>query len=100
MLKNLPSIAHSTHVTNEYYLSIDIGLSGCCSKIQAAKVPITILPISFSKTMEAPEGFNPLELGSFSFELGSAGPSRPPLPTTHDDEENILKSKLLDVQAD
>jgi hypothetical protein len=47
MLKSIQPACHSRHITNEYFIVIELGYDGCtcCSNLPDARTPFTIVPL-------------------------------------------------------
>ena len=63
MMENMQPRCRGTHITNEYYLTVRCGFSGCtcCSSLPVARVPITIVPIINPQVWgyQTPQDFQP-----------------------------------------
>lgn len=64
---------HSRHITNEYFICIELEYDGCtcCVNLPDARTPLTIVP-SINPAcygFQAPNGWNPNNLGSAKIDL-------------------------------
>lgn len=74
MIQGVQSATHSRHITNEYFLKIELGYDGCtcCSNLPDASMPFTIIPIVNPACVgfKAPPQWAPTALlGSFMINL-------------------------------
>lgn len=64
---------HSRHITNEYFICIELEYDGCtcCSNLPDARTPITIVPLLNPACFgfQPPNGWQPIELGFFAIQL-------------------------------
>ena len=73
MMAGVQSAVHSKYVTNDYFLCIELAYDGCtcCANLPDSRMPITIVPLldprSFGFT--SPDGWMPMNLGGFNFQL-------------------------------
>ena len=72
-LSQIPPVANGQYVKNSYELTVKVKFKGCTcnSKIPSVSIPLTIIPPIYADSygFEEPEGYAPIELGYFSFEL-------------------------------
>lgn len=71
MLGQLSPATHSKHISNDYFLNVNVKFDGCtcCSSVPNISVPLTIIPLTNPETygFVEPQGYNPIQLGYFKF---------------------------------
>lgn len=72
-MTGLQPACHSRHITNEYFICIELEYDGCtcCSNLPDARTPLTIVPLVNPACFgfQPPNGFIPYELGLFAINL-------------------------------
>lgn len=73
MLKSIQPACHSKHITNEYFLVIELQYDGCTcgSDLPDARMPFTIVPQVNPDCygFKAPKNWTPTKLGEFNLNL-------------------------------
>ncbi len=73
MMAGVQPATHSRHITNEYFLKIELEYDGCtcCANLPDTCMPFTIVPIVNPACFgfQPPNGWLPIELGFFKLDF-------------------------------
>ena len=73
MLSGIAPACHSRFIDNDYVLNCNVSFDGCtcCSAVPNISVPLTIIPLVHMESYgcQGPEGYEPIHLGTSSFEV-------------------------------
>ena len=71
MKTQMAPACHSHHITNEYFLNVNVKFDGCtcCETLPSISIPLTVIPLTHmaSYGFLEPEGYSPTQLGYFKF---------------------------------